>query len=371
MLAFLISYVLRFAEDGKYTFASAFHIPTYLFLTLVVGMFLGLTNSADEIIRDRILLQRERNYNHNVGGYVLAKFLALGTVSLIQSVIYLMIGNAILEIRDMFAIYLFWMSLTSLSGVAMGLLISSLVKDGKTAINIIPLLLIPQIILGGALIKYEEMNRNLDFVYSIRRWISPDQVKGEKEPSKLRVPILCEFMPLRWSYESLVISQSKLNPYDQAQDELDDLIHDLSAQPVLTEEQEHQLSQLKEALALVSGLEERNPDAVKRRLDRIMEDVKNNTFTVENHRPKTLEESISAEEVYQNKKISDLVHKAEFERTDIRNKGQKPNVFFGKRKNYLGDDHNTLLADAVVLLIFTVVPLGLLYFALRRQLRRV
>ena len=271
----------------------------------------------------------------------------------------------------MFAIYLFWMSLTSLSGVAMGLLISSLVKDGKTAINIIPLLLIPQIILGGALIKYEEMNRNLDFVYSIRRWIAPDQVKGEKEPSKLRVPILCEFMPLRWSYESLVISQSKLNPYDQAQDELDDLIHDLSAQPVLTEDQENQLNQLKEALALVSGLEERSPDAVKRRLDRIMEDVKNNTFNVENHRPKTMEESISAEEVYQNKKISDLVHKAEFERTDIRNKGQKPNVFFGKRKNYLGDDHNTLLADAVVLLIFTVVPLGLLYLALRRQLRRV
>ena len=371
LLALLISYVLRFAEDGTYTFASAFHIPTYLFLTLVVGMFLGLTNSADEIIRDRILLQRERNYNANVGGYVLAKFLALAAVCLVQDVIYLAIGNSILEVRDMFPMYLFWMFLTSLAGVAMGLLISSLVKDGKTAINIIPLLLIPQIILGGALIKYEEMNRNLDFVYSIRRWIAPDQVQNEKEPSKLRVPLICEFMPLRWGYEALVLAQSRLNLYDEAQDELDDRIHELSGQPELSTTQEQELRQLKEALALVSGLEERHPEAVKRRLERIMEEVRSGVFDAEKNRPKILEQSISAEEVYQNKKISDLVHKAEFERTDVRNKGAKPNVFFGKRKSYLGGDHDTMTADAVVMLVFILGPLVLLYFALRRQLRRV
>ena len=371
MLALLISYVLRFAEDGTYTFAAAFHIPTYLFLTLVVGMFLGLTNSADEIIRDRILLQRERNYNHNVGGYVLAKFSALAAVCLVQDVIYLGIGNAILEVRDMFHIYLFWMFLTSLCGVAIGLLISSLVKDGKTAINIIPLLLIPQIILGGALIKYEEMNRNLDFVYSIRRWIAPDQTQNEKEPSRLRVPVICEIMPLRWSYESLVLAQCTLNPYDSAQDDLDDRIHDLSGQAVLTPLQENELRQLKEALALVSGLEERTPDAVERRLARLMEEVRSGTFDAEKNRPKLLEQSISAEEVYQNKKISDLVHKAEFERTDVRNKGAKPNVFFGKRKSYLGREHNTMAADAMVMLIFILAPLLMLYFSLRRQLRRV
>lgn len=371
LLALLISYVLRFAEDGKYTFASAFHIPTYLFLTLVVGMFLGLTNSADEIIRDRILLQRERNYNHNVGGYVVAKFLALGAVSLVQDVIYLVIGNSILEVKDMFHHYLFWMFLTSMSGVSMGLLISSLVKDGKTAINIIPLLLIPQIILGGALIKYEEMNRNLDFVYSIRRWLTPGQATGEKEPSKLRVPILCEFMPLRWSYESLVLSQARLNPYDQAQDELDDRIHGFNDKQELTPEQDNDLRQMKEALAMVSGLEERSSDAVKRRLDRILEEVRAGTFNAENHRPKTLEESVSAEEVYQNKKISDLFHKAEFERTDIRNKGNRPNVFFGKRKNYLGGEVNTLYSNGMVLLGYVLVPLLFLYVALRRQLKRV
>jgi hypothetical protein len=73
----------------------------------------------------------------------------------------------------MFTIHLWWMFLTSLTGVCLGMYVSSLEHDVRTALNIIPLLLIPQIILGGALIKYEEMNRNLDFVYSIRRWVNP------------------------------------------------------------------------------------------------------------------------------------------------------------------------------------------------------
>ena len=101
---------------------------------------------------DRVLLQRERNYSKNAAGYILSKMLALGAVSLIQDVIYLSIGNSILEVREMFLPYLLWMFLTSLCGVSIGLLVSSLVRDAKTALNIIPLILIPQIIILLALI---------------------------------------------------------------------------------------------------------------------------------------------------------------------------------------------------------------------------
>jgi energy-coupling factor transporter ATP-binding protein EcfA2 len=47
VLAWLIASVLKYSEEANYTFATAFHIPTYLFMSLVVAMFLGLTNSAD------------------------------------------------------------------------------------------------------------------------------------------------------------------------------------------------------------------------------------------------------------------------------------------------------------------------------------
>src|SRR4029079_8045804 len=137
------------------------------------------------------------------------------------------IGNAVLEIRQMFSIHLVWMFLTSLTGACMGLLVSSIVHDSRTALNIIPLLLIPQIILGGALIKYEEMNRNLDFVYSIQKWVSKDASGEPEHSSKLKVPFICHFMPMRWSYESAIISQAKLNPLSRAQTQIEDRIQDL------------------------------------------------------------------------------------------------------------------------------------------------
>src|SRR6266404_5585876 len=73
VLAFLIASLLRYSDSGTYDFASAYHIPTFLFLTLIVAMFLGLTNSADDIIRDRVVLQRERNLNVRLPYYVFAK----------------------------------------------------------------------------------------------------------------------------------------------------------------------------------------------------------------------------------------------------------------------------------------------------------
>ena len=64
LLSALIAVVLRYNESGTYNFAGSYHIPIYLFLAVTVAMFLGLTNSADDIIRDRVVLQRERNLPH-------------------------------------------------------------------------------------------------------------------------------------------------------------------------------------------------------------------------------------------------------------------------------------------------------------------
>src|SRR5207247_5872276 len=102
VLALLIATILRYSESGKYDFASAYHIPTFLFLSLTVAMFLGLTNSADDIIRDRVILQRERNLDVRLPYYVISKSVTLGVFALIQSVLFVLIGNYILEIRGMF-----------------------------------------------------------------------------------------------------------------------------------------------------------------------------------------------------------------------------------------------------------------------------
>src|SRR3954449_6886262 len=172
VLALLIATLLRYSERGEYDYASAYHIPTFLFLSLIVAMFLGLTNSADDVIRDRAVLQRERNLNVRLPYYVFSKFMSLGFFALFQCVLFVLIGNYILEIRGMFWIDLGVMLMTAMGGVALGLVVSSLVADPKTAANIVPLVLIPQIIMGGALIKYEDMNRNLGLMYTFARWFS-------------------------------------------------------------------------------------------------------------------------------------------------------------------------------------------------------
>jgi len=373
LLAFLISMVLRYSEDDHYTFATAFHIPTYLFLSLVVAMFLGLTNSADEIIRDRHMLNRERNHNLRIPYYIAGKAISLATFSLIQCFIYLLVGNTILELREMFSIHLFWMFMTSLTGACMGLLISSLVSDSRTALNIIPLLLIPQIILGGALIKYEEMNKNLDFVYAIKKWAEKPSEDGEADSaSKLKVPFICHFMPLRWSYESVIISQAKLNPLSRSQQLLEDRIQKLISLPKeqkLTEAQRNELDLTKQALAVVSGLQDEDAGGVVRKLDMIRRGMKDGTLNTATLTEKS-SKGVSAEEIFVNRKVLDLVTKAEMEREDYRRKSS-PNVFFGTLKTYNGWKFTTLWINILVMMLMLAVTVGALLMSLRRQLSKV
>ncbi len=372
LLAYLISSVLKYSEESNYTFATAFHIPTYLFMSLVVAMFLGLTNSADEIIRDRHTLNRERNHNLRTFYYLSGKIFALAAFALVQCVIYLMIGNWVLEIRDMFLIHLWWMFLTALTGVCLGLFISSIVTDNRTAVNAIPLILIPQIILGGALIKYEEMNKNLDLVYSIGKLLK--KTGGDEEnASKLKVPFICQFMPLRWSYEGVIIAQSKLNPLTRNQDFLDERIQSLLPPPGtnMSDRQRHELELTKQSLAVVSGLYAENPREISKRLGSIRDavlsgDIENQSFDSMLQQ----NEGVSAEEIYVNRKVLDLVTKAEMEREDYRRKAS-PNVFFGTRKTYMGTKYNTLWINSVVILFTLVVILCALEVSLRRQLTKV
>lgn len=368
LLAALIAFVLRYAEDSRYDFAAAYHIPTYLFLSLVVAMFLGLTNSADDIIRDRTILQRERNLNIHLPYYVLSKFTTLSLFAIVQSVLFILIGNAILEIRGMFWPYLWFIATTALAGVAGGLLISSLVNDAKTAANIVPLVLIPQIILGGALIKYEEMNRNLDFLYALTR----DQAaKGQQQPgektkgSDVEVPFICQLIPMRWSYEALVDAQARLNPYTVRQEYLTRRIEELARVPHLTDAQLDRLDDLKETLATLSGLGGKSSGEVERRLGEIDRII--NGAPLDKSKFDRKGNTVTAEQLFQNRKIGDMLTDAQMKQRDYT--ARPHNVFFGPEKHYLGQTLNVFFFNSLIINGFTVVFLLLLLGSLHRQLR--
>jgi ABC transport system ATP-binding/permease protein len=368
VLAALIGFVLRYAENGDYDFASAFHIPTYLFLALVVAMFLGLTNSCDDIIRDRPILQRERNLNIHLPYYVLSKFFTLSLFAIIQSILFLLIGDAILEIRGMFWPYLWFMGTTAVAGVAGGLLISSLVSDAKTAANIVPLVLIPQIILGGALIKYDEMNRNLDFLYVLTRdRAAKDQQPADDrmKPKDVEVPFICQFIPMRWSYEAMVVAQAKLNPFTRRQDILTEKIELLAKQKNLTPGESDRLDDLKETLAILSGLAGANAGEVNQKLhevDRIIAgaDLDRKKFDSGG-------DQVTAEQLFQNQKITDMLTDAQMKQKDYTSEAR--NVFFGPEKNYFRQRISIFAFNSCIINGFTVLFLLFLLLSLHRQLR--
>jgi len=370
-LALLIGFVLRYSESGNYDFASAFHIPTYLFLSLVVAMFLGLTNSVDDILRDRPVLLRERNLNVSLAYYVIAKALTLSVFALIQCALYTVIGNALLEVRGIFWIVFAAMFLTTVSGVAIGLVISSLVNESKTAVLVIPAVLIPQIILAGALIKYEEMNKNLDFVYTIEQWASRHPDSAQPARSDLRVPLICEFMPMRWSYEALVFAQAKMNPLTSRQEIIQKKITELAAIKNPTEAQEERLEDLKDLLAILSGLQAKTPADVDARfydIDRVI-----NGAPLDRQVFRSRDKGVTAEQLYINTKITDLISKAEMEQTDYRNDlhGRRHlNVFFGPVKEYLGVRVSVLWFNSLVLGVSTLALFFLLYSVLNYQIQR-
>jgi ABC-type multidrug transport system ATPase subunit len=367
LLAALIGFVLRYAENGRYNFASAFHIPSYLFLGLIVAMFLGLTNSADDIIRDRTILQRERNLNIHLPYYVISKFVTLSLFALAQSVLFVLIGNFILQIRGMFWPYLWFVGTTAISGVAGGLLISSLVDDAKTAANIVPLVLIPQIILGGALIKYEEMNRNLDFFYFFTRdrIAKAQQASEDMKPQSVEVPLVCEFIPTRWAYEAIVVAQGKLNPFTKRQDLLTEKIQELAHKQNLTEAEQNRLEDLKETLAILSGLGGKDSDQINSRLreiDRVISGQELNQARFERQDNQT-----TAEELFQNKKITDMLTDAQMKQKDYTAKAR--NVFFAPEKTYFGVTLSVFLFNSLVINAFTGFFLVLLLGRLHKQLK--
>jgi hypothetical protein len=356
-------------------FASAFHIPTYIFISLLVALFLALMNSVEDIIRDRTILQRERNLDVRVAYYVAAKFLTLCVFSALQCTLFILVGNAILEIRGMFLNYFLWTFLTGISGISLGLLVSALVPNSKTGAMLVPLILIPQLIFGGALIKYEEMNRDPNILYTFQRWFAskrqPTDMEGDK---KLSVPLISKFIATHYSYEALVVAQAKMNPLADRQQRLQQVIENLAAKPDRTDAEDERLDDLKDTLAQLSGLESDTAREVDKRLGRVDKIIAGRKPQMADFHARP--GGVTADQLYSNQKIADMVAKAETEQNDYR-RANKINVFFSPEKyhfsfGYFGNGipMSVYLRNGAILLLSSAALLFALWKVLRIQLRK-
>jgi hypothetical protein len=211
------------------------------------------------------------------------------------------------------------------------------------------------------------MNRNLALVYALTHWFHehPNREEGKKMNSKLQVPFVCQFIAMRWSYEELVVAQAKLNPLTRRQDRANEEIQKL-APNVKTAEQRKRLDDLKDVLAVLSGLEGRSAQEIDRYL-KLVDPIVNGKEKFDRTRFRDVNGPVTAEQLYVNQKVSDLISNAEMEQSDYR-RGGRPNVFFGAEKSYLGIKINVFVFNTIVLVGSTIGLLGLLHWILRRQL---
>ena len=198
VLAFILAFIIKYWDESEsnevgYNLMGNSNLPVYIFMSVIVAIFMGLTISAEEIIKDRKILKREAFLNLSWSSYLLSKVQVLLMISAIQALLFVVIGNSIIEIKGMYFEY--WLILFScwVGANIMGLVISDSFKTVVTIYILIPFLVIPQIILSGVIVKYEKLN------------------PGISSPNK--IPFYGEILTARWGYEALAVHQFKDNEY--------------------------------------------------------------------------------------------------------------------------------------------------------------
>ena len=159
-----------------------------LFLLAVVAVWFGVINSVREITKESEIYRRERLASLRIAAYILSKFGVLATLCAVQSVVLM----ALLLIRVDFAAeyvmlreyglvdlvrdpplglwggMLMSVFLTSLSGVGLGLLISTWVSSSDKAMSVVPLALIPQLVFALALMPLPAMLAPVSYLTGAR-----------------------------------------------------------------------------------------------------------------------------------------------------------------------------------------------------------
>jgi ABC transport system ATP-binding/permease protein len=197
-LGFILSYIIKYIADPSssvYIFRENENLPIYIFMSVIVSLFLGLTVSAEEIFRDRKMIKREHFLHLSRSSYLISKILVMIIISAMQTTLFLVIANPMLGVKGLFGAYWITLFTTSLCANMIGLNISSAFNSAITIYIVIPLLMIPMMVLSGAMFPFDKLNRQIGNID--------------------KVPVIAEIMPTRWTYEALMVKQAKDNEYDK------------------------------------------------------------------------------------------------------------------------------------------------------------
>jgi ABC-type multidrug transport system ATPase subunit/pSer/pThr/pTyr-binding forkhead associated (FHA) protein len=156
--------------------------PLTLFLTGLSAIWFGCSNAVREIVGEWAIFRRERMVGLQLWPYLLSKLAILGGLCLLQCLVLLLLVSLPCSWKaNLAAMYGFTLT-AALAGLAMGLSISALARTSEMAVALLPLVLIPMVVLGGAMMPIGKMHDIMQFV--------------------------SRFMPTRWAYEGMVVLEA-------------------------------------------------------------------------------------------------------------------------------------------------------------------
>ena len=194
LLAVICALLTRFSPPEGYSVMNNKNLVSYFFMAVIVATFTGMSGSAEEIIKDRALLKRERFLNLSYGSYIWSKIIYMAGVSLVQTLLFIVVGNTIMGLHGLFFTWWLILFLTALLASLTGLLLSQCLNSVVAIYICIPLLLIPQILLCGLVVSFSDL--------------TPKSTTGN-------VPLIGDVIPSRWSFEALAVTSFTDNAYEK------------------------------------------------------------------------------------------------------------------------------------------------------------
>lgn len=196
LLAVLLSLFIKYTDNNAsgYTYFGNENIPQFIFISVIVSIFLGLTISAEEINKDKTILHRETYLKLSRNSYLLSKVVILFLITAIQSLLFVVVSHSILEIKGL--VWTYWLILFSagcMSNIT-GLIVSSTFNSAKVIYVIVPLIIIPQLLFSGVIVKFDKLHPALS--------------------DATKVPFIGNVMVSRWAYEALAVEQAANNELD-------------------------------------------------------------------------------------------------------------------------------------------------------------
>lgn len=171
----LIALLLGIVADDR-VFELYESTKSILFALSCAGIWIGLFNSIQEICKERTILKREYMGNLKLWSYTLSKFVIQILLGAIQAVIMtavfgIAVGlpeNGIRFKSSSFEMFVtMWITITA--SMALGFVISALVKSGDKAMTCAPFLLIIQLLFSGILFELKGMGSKIAYV-TISKW---------------------------------------------------------------------------------------------------------------------------------------------------------------------------------------------------------